>query len=343
MADKKVNPLAEFLLSESAEATIINGDRSFEDDRIWSLKKKVGMDATSAIIRFLPTPKSISPFLTVYTHRAGFGTDKGEWFQYDCLHNYGKGEKEPCPICEHVWASYDKYGQTFNEEIKKNVSAMPKRHKEFFAQKECWVNIYVVEDNTEPANNGKVFLYNIKPAIMSKIKAALDPKKSIKKGDRYNCFKIDDTGSNFEIVYNYAKNATGAEYYESSSVIKEREFLGGSVENAIAIMKQLHPLNSLTDIYPDRDKAPTYDELLKLYTSRGESRRITGVPFAPVDEILTKNLSKTTEAEELIKSEAAKGPKKSQNRETKVEYEDDLVAEDRENLDDGDGDDEFPF
>lgn len=131
---------------------------SYDDDRLW----KLSTDKTGkgyAVIRFLPTPENNElPFVKVFSHN--FKGDNG-WFIQNCPTTIG----EQCPCCEDN-KQFFKDGAS---EDTKNIGRKRKRKTNYYT------NILVIDDPSNPENNGHRFLFKYGEKLQSMILAAMKP------------------------------------------------------------------------------------------------------------------------------------------------------------------------
>ena len=140
------------------------GTQRQDDERLWSLTvDKAGNG--SALIRFLPPPKGEDqPFVRVWHH--GFKGPSGQWYFENSLTTIGQDD----PVSEYnsqLWA-------TGIESNKKLASSM-KRKLTYYS------NIYVINDQMNPANNGTVRLFKYGPMIFDLVKSKQIPEFEDKK------------------------------------------------------------------------------------------------------------------------------------------------------------------
>ena len=127
------------------------------DERLWKPEvDKVGNGY--AVIRFLPAPEGEDiPWAKMYSHAF---QGPGGWYIENSLTTTGSKD----PVSEHnreLWNS--------GNESDKDVVRRQKRKLSYYA------NIYVVKDPTNPANEGKVFLYKFGKKIFDKVMEAMQP------------------------------------------------------------------------------------------------------------------------------------------------------------------------
>lgn len=132
-----------------------------EDTRFW--KPEVDkMGNGSATIRFLPAPAGEDmPFVRVWDH--GFQGPTGKWYIEKSLTTIGQND----PVAEYnseLWA----VSEDDNSPTRKQARAQ-KRRLHFIS------NILVVRDPANPANEGKVFLYQYGKKIFDKLNDLMNP------------------------------------------------------------------------------------------------------------------------------------------------------------------------
>jgi len=130
---------------------------SNKDERFW--QPTVGKDGNGyAVIRFLPAPQGEEmPYVQVWNH--GF-QGPGGWYIENSLTTLGKKD----PVSEFNTKLWNRGDEAGKEQARKQ-----KRRLTYIS------NIYVVDDPSNPDNNGKVFLYRYGKKIFDKIKEAMNP------------------------------------------------------------------------------------------------------------------------------------------------------------------------
>jgi hypothetical protein len=127
------------------------------DERLW----KPEMDKTGngfAVIRFLPAPEGEElPWAKLYTHAF---QGPGGWYIENSLTTLGQKD----PVSEHNRELWNSGTEANKETVRKQ-----KRKLSYYS------NIYVVKDPTNPANEGKVFLFKYGKKIFDKIMEAMQP------------------------------------------------------------------------------------------------------------------------------------------------------------------------
>ena len=112
-----------------------------------------------AVIRFLPAPQGEDmPWVRIFNH--GFQGPGGKWYIENSLTTLNKQD----PVSElnsELWNS--------GVEANKEIARKQKRRLNY------WANILVVEDPSNPENEGKVFIYKFGKKIFDKIKDVMQP------------------------------------------------------------------------------------------------------------------------------------------------------------------------
>lgn len=178
----------------TSELNKLSGDgaKSGADDRFWTATvDKAGNGY--AVIRFLPPPSNEDvPFVRMFDH--GF-QGPGGWYIENSLTTIGKND----PVSEYnskLWNS--------GIEANKDIVRKQKRRLHFIS------NIYVVSDPSNPANEGKVFLYKYGKKIFDKLKEAMEPQFADE--EAINPFDLW-AGANFKLKI---RNLEGYRNYDKS-------------------------------------------------------------------------------------------------------------------------------
>ena len=210
--------------------------QSFVDDRYWKLERDKSSNGY-AIIRFLDSPeKEDFPFVKIYTH--GF-KGKGGWYIENSLTTIDQQD----PVSEansELWNS----GIDSNKQIARDR----KRRLQYIS------NIYVVQDQAHPENEGKVFLFKYGKSIFDMIQAAGEPQ--FEDETPVNVFNLYN-GANFKLK---ARKADGFVKYDKSTFEESSQWLKDESE-----METLY--NGLYSLEAEigEDKFKSYDELKKKF------------------------------------------------------------------------------
>lgn len=202
------------------------------DDRFW--KPEVDKSGNGyAVIRFLPEPSGEDvPFVRIWDH--GF-QGPGGWYIENSLTTLGQKD----PVSEYnsmLWNS--------GIESNKDKARKQKRRLSFIS------NIYVVKDPSNPANEGKVFLYKYGKKIFDKLNEAMNPQ--FEDESPVNPFDLWE-GADFKLKI---RNVEGYRNYDKSELDASAPLLDDD-EALEAIWKSEHALTEFTD--PKNFK--TYEEL----------------------------------------------------------------------------------
>lgn len=228
-----------------------------DDDRFWKLEvDKAGNGY--AIIRFLPAPKGEDmPFIRMWDH--GF-QGPGGWYIENSLTTIGQDD----PVSDYnskLWNS--------GIESNKDIVRKQKRRLNYYA------NIYVVKDEANPDNEGKVFIYKFGKKIYDKLNEAMNPE--FEDEEAMNPFDFW-SGADFKLK---ARQVDGWRNYDKSEfttpgVLADKNGTELSDEELEKIWEQEYPLQEFLD--PKNFK--TYEELqAKLFRVLGEDS--DNVPSAP--------------------------------------------------------------
>jgi hypothetical protein len=179
----------------TAELNKISGSKveSKSDDRFWYPNvDKAGNGY--AVIRFLPAPPNEEvPFIRMFEH--GFKGPTGSWYIENSLTTIGKTD----PVGElnnQLWNS--------GLESDKNIAREQKRKLHFIS------NVYVITDQQNPENEGKVFLFKYGKKIFDKLNEAMNPQFADE--DAINPFDFW-AGANFKLKI---RNVEGYRNYDKS-------------------------------------------------------------------------------------------------------------------------------
>lgn len=192
-----------------------------------------------AVIRFLPAPPDEDvPFVRVFEH--GFKGPTGLWYIENSLTTIGQTD----PVGEmnsRLWNS------TTDDESPARKQARAQKRKLTYIS-----NVYVIQDQQNPENNGKVFLFKFGKKIFDKLNEAMNPQ--FQDEDPLNPFDLWD-GANFKLKI---RNVEGYRNYDKSEFASSGPL---SEDDSVmeAIWKQEYSLKSF--LSPSNFKS--YEELSK--------------------------------------------------------------------------------
>ena len=220
-------------LLNAAEKLNEQPERSGPDERLW--KPTVDKSGNGyAVIRFLPAPEGEElPWVRYWDHFFQ-GKTTGLYYVEKSLTTLG--QKDPVgELNSQLWNS--------GVESDKEIARDQKRRLHYVS------NIYVVSDPGNPANEGKVFLYQYGQKIYEKIMSAMQP--DFPDDDPVNPFDLWE-GADFKLkIRNVGgwRNYDRAEFAASGALADDEEME--------RIYAQAYSLNEFTD--PATFKS--YDEL----------------------------------------------------------------------------------
>ena len=231
---KKQSSLGSLTAKLVSQVEKMNKGSNGVDDRLW--KPEVDKAGNGyAVIRFLPAPDGEDlPWAKLYTHAF---QASGGWYIENSLTTLGQKD----PVSEHnsqLWNS--------GVDSDKEVARKQKRKLSYYS------NVYVVKDPSNPANEGKVFLFRYGKKIFDKITAAMQPE--FEDEQAINPFDFW-AGANFKIKI---KKVAGYWNYDSSEFAAPAPLLDDD-DAMEAIWKQEYSVAEL--VAPDQFKS--YEDLKK--------------------------------------------------------------------------------
>jgi hypothetical protein len=222
----KSNSGSDNLDSLKRELEKLSDNNKRGDDRFWTpTVDKAGVG--SAVIRFLPAPPNEDlPFTKLYDH--GFKGPTGLWYIENSLTSIGKDD----PVSEYnskLWNSTTDDKSPLREQVRKQ-----KRRLHYIS------NVYVVQDNGNPSNEGKVFLFKYGAKIFEKLKDKMEPQYA----DEVPLNPFDLwTGANFKLKI---RNVEGYRNYDRSEFDSPGPLLNDD-DRLEAIWKSEHSLKQFLD------------------------------------------------------------------------------------------------
>ena len=231
---KKQSSLGSLTQKLVKEVEKMNNTGGGGDDRLW----KPELDKTGngyAVIRFLPSPDGEDiPWAKLYSHAF---QGPGGWYIENSLTTNG-GKDPVSDYNRELWNS--------GNEADKDTVRKQKRKLSYYS------NIYVVKDQVNPQNEGKVFLFKYGKKIFDKVMEAMQPE--FEDETPINPFDFWQ-GANFKLkivkkdgYWNYDKS----EFDAVSPLLEDADALE-------AVRKKQYSLTAVTA--PDQFK--TYDVLEK--------------------------------------------------------------------------------
>jgi hypothetical protein len=237
-------------LVAAAEATGTTQKSNYEDTRLW--KPTVDKQNNGyAVIRFLPASEgSDLPWNRYWDH--GFKGPTGKWYIEKSLTSIGQQD----PVGElnsRLWNT--------GLESDKETARRQKRRLHYVS------NIYVVSDPGNPANEGKVFLFQYGKKIFDKIMDAMQPEFADE--SPLNPFDFWE-GANFKLKI---RDVEGYRNYDKSEFANPSQ-LSQDEDELETIYNSMHDIREFTD--PKQYKS--YDELQAKLQSVLGSAALAGAP-----------------------------------------------------------------
>ena len=236
--------------------------KSYTDERMW--KPTVDKAGNGyAVIRFLPAGEGQDvPWARYWDH--GFKGPQGQWYIEKSLTSIGLND----PVGEMnslLWNS--------GIEADKDKARTQKRRLHYVS------NILVVSDPGNPANEGKIFMYQYGKKIFDKIMDMMQPQ--FQDEEPVNPFDMWE-GANFKLKI---RQVEGYRNYDKSE-FASKSGLADDDEKLESLYNQMHNLSEWTD--PKNYK--TYDELkTKLNSILGMSAPQTVAAAVSLDEVARPN------------------------------------------------------
>ena len=220
--------------------------KSYVDERLW--KPTVDKAGNGyAVLRFLPATEGAElPWVRYWDH--GFKGPTGLWYIENSLTSIG----QPDPVGElnsKLWNAGAE-GSPERDQARKQ-----KRRLHYVT------NVLVLQDPSNPQNEGKIFLYKFGKKIFDKLMDSMQPEFADE--SPVNPFDMWE-GADFKLKI---RNVEGYRNYDKSEFSSQSSLYDGDDSRLESVYNQLHNLNEFVD--PSNYK--TYDELkAKLMRVLGE-------------------------------------------------------------------------
>ena len=268
-------------LINAAESAGGGTTKSYTDERIWKpTVDKVGNGY--AVLRFLPAAEDTNlPWVRYWDH--GFKGPTGKWYIERSLTSIGQDD----PVGElnsKLWNS--------GIDADKEEARRQKRRLHYVS------NVLVLSDPSNPANEGKVFMYQYGKKIFDKIMDVMQPQFQDEKP--INPFEFWE-GANFKLKI---RQVEGYRNYDKSEFDGPSEL--GSDDYCEGIYNSMHDLSEYTD--PNAYKS--YGELkAKLESVLGttgmmsmsdEMKLGNETPAAPMNELPPQSITEVSSDPETI-------------------------------------------
>ena len=220
--------------------------KSYVDERLW--KPTVDKAGNGyAVLRFLPATEGAElPWVRYWDH--GFKGPTGLWYIENSLTSIG----QPDPVGE-LNSKLSNAGAEGSPE--RDQARKQKRRLHYVT------NVLVLQDPSNPQNEGKIFLYKFGKKIFDKLMDSMQPEFADE--SPVNPFDMWE-GADFKLKI---RNVEGYRNYDKSEFSSPSSLYDGDDSRLESVYNQLHNLNEFVD--PSNYK--TYDELkTKLMRVLGE-------------------------------------------------------------------------
>lgn len=266
-----------------------------------------------AVVRFLPAQNG-DPFVKRISH--GF-QGQGGWYIETSRVTAGH-EDDPVAVSNRLyWAK----GEAEGNDALKNVSRKRKRVTKFYA------NVYVVKDTVNPANDGKVMLYEFGPQIFGMIEKAIKPEfEDDEPLDPFDMwvgadFRIKIVGKEIPDSKDPSKKVV-VPNYEDSEFTKVSEFFAGDDAKKEEIFLKTYDLSEFT-------KVKSFEELAERFLKVTGERHDALEAGDPADKVVTQlqqaaDLEENQEAPKVAKTQEAPAVKELEQSEP--DGEEDVLA-----------------
>lgn len=253
------------------------------DERIWKPKFNKDKGKGTAIVRFL-IPKEGDPFVEVKSYSFN-GPGGNYWDLARCT----IGEDDPIQIAA---INGFRKAKAEGDESLKNYC------KKFLPKSSYYANVYVIRDEENPENEGKVMIYEFGRQIFGFIEKLLQPEfDDVDPSDPFDYwegrnFKIRMVGR--EIPDSRTGNKIVVPNYEQSEFEPPSAFMDGDEDKIEEIYEQTYDLSSFVD--PSRFKS--FDEVANRF------KAVTGKPYNWLSaEGVAEHVSDIQKQEELDKDQ----------------------------------------
>lgn len=220
----KQNRAASIAKLTAAAEKLNGGSKSYSDDRFWSpTVDKAGNGY--AVIRFLPAPTGEDlPYTRYWDH--GFKGSTGRWYIENSLTTIG----QPDPVSElntKLWNS--------GREEDKDIVRLRKRRLHYVS------NILVISNPSNPADDGKVFLFKFGKKIFDKCTDVMQPQ--FQDEEPVNPFDFWG-GANFKLKI---RQVEGYRNYDKSEFEKPSALFNSDEDRLKEVYDKLYSLKEFTD------------------------------------------------------------------------------------------------
>lgn len=229
------------------------------DERIWKPKFNPEKGKGTAIVRFLP-PVEGDPFVEVKSY--SFNGPGGNYWD---LALQTIGEKDPIQLA--AISAFCKAKHDGDERLRSQA-------KKWLPGSKFYANVYIIKDEENPENEGKVKIFMFGKQIYNFIEKAIQPEfDDVDPYDPFDLwegadFKIRMVGKKIPDSKDSSKMVT-VPNYENSEFDRPSEFMDGDEDQLEEIVEQTHDLSE----FVDPKKFKSFDEVAERF------KAVTGKPY----------------------------------------------------------------
>jgi len=293
-----------------------NNQGAPRDERIWKPKMNMDKGKGTAIVRFLPSYEG-NPFEEVKSYQ--FAGPGGNYWD---LALQTIGEKDPVQLA--AINAFRKAKADGDERLRNEA-------KKFLPKSQFYANVYIVKDEENPENEGKVKIFQFGKQIYSFIEKAIQPEFDDE--DPMDPFDLWD-GADFKIrmiAKTIPDSKTGKSVkvpnYENSEFDRQSEFMDGDEDKIEELLEQTVDLTE----FVDPKKFKSFDEVAAKFNE------VMKKPYNWLSADAVEEHVQEKQQEQKMDNEQDNDDGSDQHRELEPEPE-----SNQDDDDDDDGDDDDP-
>lgn len=261
-----------------------NNSGAPRDERIWKPTLNQQKKKGTAIVRLLPNPEG-DAFVEVKSY--SFNGPGGNFFD-KALQTIGKDD----PVQIAAINAFRKAKAEENDSLREQA-------KKWLPRSQYYANVYVVKDEENPENEGKVKIFQFGRQIFKLIEDAIKPEfddvEAIDPFDLWEGAELRIRMVGKEIPRWDGDGKVLVPNYENSSFDSPSEFLDGDDDALNEVIEQCHDVGE----FVDPEKFKSFDEVAARF------EKVTGKPY---DWLTTKGVNRAIEEEQEDEPESAPAP-----------------------------------
>lgn len=261
-----------------------NNSGAPRDERIWKPTLNKQKKKGTAIVRFLPNPDG-DAFVEVKSY--SFNGQGGNFFDR-ALQTIGKDD----PVQIAAINAFRKAKAEGNDSLYEQA-------KKWLPRSQYYANVYVVKDEENPENEGKVKIYQFGRQIFKIIEGAIEPE--FDDVDAFDPFDLwEGAELRIRMVGKEIPRWDGdgkilVPSYENSSFDSQSEFKDGDEDELNAVVEQCHNVNE----FIDPEKFKTFEQVADRF------EKVIGKPY---DWLTNKGMNRALEEESQEEDQSAPAP-----------------------------------